>query len=89
MLTGDSTDNIPGLFKMVGVKALAKTKAPIQEMDSPLEMYQYVRSVYANGYENVGMCMDDMDEVLDDWLTRIGGQLWIRREAGEVYATPS
>ena len=28
MLTGDATDNIPGLFKMVGVKALAKTKAP-------------------------------------------------------------
>ena len=89
MLTGDSTDNIPGLFKMVGVKALAKTKAPIQDMTDPLEMYQYVRSVYAEGYENVGMCMDDMDSVLDDWLTRIGGQLWIRREPGEVYATPS
>lgn len=88
MLTGDSTDNIPGLYKMVGVKALAKTKAPIQEMDTPLEMYQYVRSVYADGYESVGMCMDDMDNVLDDWLTRIGGQLWIRRAEGEVYATP-
>ena len=35
------------------------------------------------------MCLDEMDEVLDDWLTRIGGQLWIRRAEGEVYATPS
>ena len=88
MLTGDSTDNIPGLFKMVGVKALAKTKAPIQEMTTPTEMYEYVRSVYAEGYDNVGMCPDDKDEVLTNWLTKIGGQLWIRRAEGEIYAPP-
>lgn len=88
MLTGDSTDNIPGLFKMVGVKALAKTKAPIQEMTDPAEMYQYVRSVYADGYDKVGMCLDEKDEVLTNWLTMIGGLLWIRRSEGEVYAPP-
>ena len=88
MLTGDSTDNIPGLFKMVGVKALAKTKAPIQEMTDPVEMYQYVRSVYADGYDNVGMCLDEKEEVLTNWLTMIGGLLWIRRSEGEVYAPP-
>ena len=88
MLTGDSTDNIPGLFKMVGVKALAKTKAPIQEMTTPTEMYEYVRSVYAEGYDKVGMCPDDKDEVLTNWLTKIGGQLWIRRAEGEIYAPP-
>jgi len=89
MLTGDATDNIPGLYKMVGVKALAKTKAPIQDMTDPTEMYQYVRSVYAEGYDKVGLCPDEKETVLDDWLTRIGGQLWIRRAEGEVYATPS
>ena len=88
MLTGDSTDNIPGLFKMVGVKALAKTKAPIQEMTDPVEMYQYVRSVYADGYDQVGMCLDEKEEVLTNWLTMIGGLLWIRRSEGEVYAPP-
>ena len=89
MLTGDATDNIPGLFKMVGVKALAKTKAPLQSMTDPAEMYQYVRSVYADGYDKVGMCPDSKEEVLTDWLTRIGGQLWIRRQEGEVYGPPS
>lgn len=89
LLTGDSTDNIPGLFKMVGVKALAKTKEPLQDMTDPADMYQHVRSVYADGYDSVGMCLDEKEEVLTDWLTRIGGQLWIRREAGQVWSPPS
>lgn len=88
MLTGDPTDNIPGLFKMTGVKALAKTKAPLLELDTPADMYAYVRSVYAEAYDKVGMCPDDKEEVLTNWLTRIGGQLWIRRAEGETYAPP-
>ena len=88
MLTGDATDNIPGLYKMTGVKALASIKAPLHDMTDPTEMYQYVRGVYGDAYDKVGMCLDTKEAVLTDWLTRIGGQLWIRREVGETYAPP-
>tara|TARA_R110000868_G_scaffold255828_1_gene512477 strand:- start:3148 stop:3894 length:747 start_codon:yes stop_codon:yes gene_type:complete len=88
MLTGDPTDNIPGLFRMVGMKASAKIKAPLEEMTDPVAMYDYVRSVYADGYDKVGMCLDDKDEVLDNWITRIGRQLWMRREVGELWVPP-
>ena len=85
MLTGDATDNIPGLFKMVGKKAMAKIKAPLQELETPIEMYAYVRSVYCAGYAEVGMSLDSMDEVVDAWLLRIGGCLWMRREEGQTW----
>lgn len=88
MLTGDSTDNIPGLFRMVGTKASAKIKAPLEEMTDPVAMYDYVRSVYADGYDKVGMCLDDKEQVLDNWLIRIGRQLWMRREVGEMWEAP-
>jgi hypothetical protein len=89
LLTGDPTDNIPGLFKMVGMKATAKIKAPLEEMTNPVEMYEYVRSVYSDGYDKVGMCLDEKEEVLDGWLVRMGRQLWMRREAGEMWEFPN
>lgn len=89
LLTGDATDSIPGLFKMTGKKAMPKVKAPLQEMDTPLEMYDYVRSVYRDAYESVGMCLDSMDEVVDNWLLKIGRGLWMRRQEGELWTPPS
>ena len=89
MLTGDATDNIPGLFRMVGVKATKKVVEPLDEMDTPLEMYNYVREQYLAGYDKVGMCLDERDEVVDNWLRSIGRCLWIRREEGEVWDAPS
>jgi hypothetical protein len=46
MLTGDTSDNIPGLFKFTGKKATAKIKAPIEEMTTKEEMHEYVKDVY-------------------------------------------
>lgn len=89
MLTGDSTDNIPGLYKRVGMKASAKIKEPIADMFTPEEMYAYVRSVYMVGYDRVGMCLDEADSVVDDWLLRQGRMLWIRREEGEMWHAPT
>jgi len=78
LLTGDSTDNIPGLFKLTGKKALAKTKAPIQEMTDVAEMYQYVHGVYAEA----------LDDDPTDQLLTIGRLLWIRREPGQIWEAP-
>jgi len=89
LLTGDSTDNIPGLHKRLGKKVMKRVWEPLSEMYNPEEMYAYVHSVYSAAYEEVGMCLDDRDEVLTDWLTRQGQQLWIRRTEGEVWLPPS
>jgi hypothetical protein len=89
MLTGDATDNIPGLFKMVGVKATKKVIEPLHELETPEEMFAYVRDVYLEGYDKVGMCPDEREVVVDNWLKHIGRCLWIRREAGEMWDGPT
>jgi hypothetical protein len=88
MLTGDSTDGIPGLFKMTGKKAMPKVKAGLRELETPIEMYAYVRSVYCDAYAGLGMCLDDMDETVDRWLLSIGRCLWMRREEGQLWVAP-
>lgn len=88
LITGDSTDNIPGLFKRVGWKATKKFIDPIDFMHTPEEMYDYVRNVYLEGFEKVGMMLDQKDEIVDDWLLRQGRQLWIRREPNELWEPP-
>jgi hypothetical protein len=47
-LIGDSSDNIPGLKKIKGRNATKKIKLPIQTMDDPLDMYNYIQSVYGD-----------------------------------------
>jgi len=89
LLTGDSTDNIPGLYKRLGKKVMASVKEPLEYMDEPAEMYAYVRQVYADAYDSVGMCLDDKDEVIDNWLLRQARQLWIRRAEGEMWDAPA
>ena len=88
LITGDATDNIPGLFKRLGQKATRKLLDPIEDMYDPAEMYAYVRNVYAEAFDKVGMCVDEKEQILDDWLLRQGRQLWIRRQEGELWAFP-
>jgi len=46
-LIGDwSTDNIPGLKRITGKVATKKLKSPLQDMESPLDMYEYVDELY-------------------------------------------
>lgn len=89
LLTGDSVDNIPGLFRMVGVKATQKVIEPLYELDGPEEMYAYVRDQYLAGYDKVGMCPDDREATVDKWMSHIGKCLWIRREEEEMWDAPS
>lgn len=89
MLTGDSTDNIPGLFRMTGKKAAKKFYEPLEFMDTPEEMYAHVREIYSDAYDSVGMCPDAKEETLDSWLLKIGRCLWIRRERDQMWEFPN
>ncbi len=86
LLTGDSTDNIRGLFKRTGVKAMAATKEPLEYMDDPVEMYAHVKQVYMDAVEKKHMSSDEAD--VDRWLDEQGKLLWIRRQENETWAAP-
>jgi len=86
LLTGDSTDNIRGLFKRTGVKAMAATKEPLEYMDDPVDMYAHVKQVYMDAIEKKRMSSDEAD--VDRWLDEQGKLLWIRREEGQTWAAP-
>ena len=88
LLTGDATDNIPGLFRRLGQKATRTLLDPIEDMFEPAEMYAYVRDVYSQAFDKVGMCVDEKEQILDDWLLRQGRQLWIRREPEQMWEFP-
>lgn len=65
-LTGDSTDNIPGMYKILGKKATKKYLNQIDECLTSDEMYQIVDTIYEGDPR---------------WLTS-AKLLWIRREEG-------
>lgn len=69
MLTGDATDNIPGLFKKTGQKATAQWKMPLDGMTRDSEMRAYIRDVYKD----------------DEFVDTIGKLLWIKRERGDFW----
>jgi hypothetical protein len=88
LLTGDGTDNIPGLFKLTGQKAMPPLKKPLDGMNEPLDMWNHVFQVYCDAYDNVGMALGDRDVVCRKWLTEIGQLLYIRKEEGEMWTPP-
>ena len=74
-LTGDSTDNIPGLKKRTGRIATKKIKQPINDLDVPFDMFNYVSSVYGN--------LDWMDIAGCLWIRREQNQTWVPPTKGE------
>lgn len=69
MLTGDSTDNIPGMFRKMKVKATSQWLDPLDGMTRNTEMLAYIRDVYKD----------------DEFVQMIGSLLWIKREAGAFW----
>lgn len=65
ILTGDSADNIPGLFRKMGQKATSKYTSPLDKMDDPLDMFNYCVECYKGDVE---------------WVKWLGNLLWIKRE---------
>ena len=96
MLSGDSTDNIPGLFSSLGVKATAKWLSPLDEMDTPEEMYSYVREVYLHhAQEKLHKKLTKGSQfrlheepVLDGYLLLLGTLLWIQRKEDGLWSPP-
>lgn len=68
LLTGDSSDNIPGLFRKTGIKASAQHKMPLEGMTTDREMLAYIRDIYKD----------------DEFVALMGKLLWIKRERGEA-----
>lgn len=74
LLTGDATDNIPGLFKLTGKKAMAKMKNALAEFETDRELYEYVRKCYAEAMPCSSRELSGWDVV----LLEIGQLLWMR-----------
>lgn len=67
-LTGDSVDNIPGLKKSIGKVATKKKKQVLQELESELGMYHWVRECYEGfDFTPIAQCL---------WILREEGKLW-------------
>ena len=73
LLTGDSTDNIPGLFKLTGQRAAVKYKRHLDTLETDREMYGWVKNVYVEAF-GCGE-LNDVDAV----LLEIGRLLWMAR----------
>lgn len=65
IITGDSTDNIPGIFKKRGIKASKKFLEPLDEMTRVGEMYGYVLGLFEDDKAHVDL---------------MGKLLWIKRD---------
>lgn len=77
LLSGDSTDNIPGLYKLTGKKLLKPIREGLNSLHTSLEMWEYVKGVYAkNGMKD------------ENILIQIARLLWIQREENEVWFPP-
>ncbi len=73
MVTGDSTDNIPGIPGM----GPAKAKKALDDVSTD-ELYGTVFALYVQGYG------DEAEQA----LLEMGRLLWIRREEGELWTPP-
>jgi hypothetical protein len=87
MITGDTADNIPGLYKITGIRALAKIHSPLASMSKELDMWHYVVNVYqaACAKKEVKMSMEE----LITKLTEIGQLLWIWHKKDNLWQPPS
>lgn len=81
LLTGDSTDNIPGLYRVTGVRAWKEMKDDIAILRTPESCYEYVYSVWKEA----------ADDTLDvtETLTELGRLLWMRRYPEELWKPPT
>lgn len=53
ILTGDSTDNIPGIYKKLGIKATKRITGQVDTLSSTRDMYDYVVDCYKGDVEHV------------------------------------
>jgi len=68
-LTGDSTDGIPGLYKITGDKATRLKKFTIDKCENPQDMWEAVKIFWGQDYQEELMITANL--------------LWIKRQEGE------
>lgn len=66
LITGDTSDNIPGLYRRKGRKAEKRLLARLDDLTDERDMYQYVLALFGT------------DEA--DFLSMTGKLLWIKRD---------
>jgi 5'-3' exonuclease len=84
-LTGDSTDNIPGLFKLTGQRATKKIKAPLQDLDTEEEMWVHVVHEYHMACMEKGIPTPDVS----DKFRVAAACLWISHGDRETWEPPT
>lgn len=65
ILSGDSTDNIPGMFRKLGKKATSRYTNPLDKMTATKDMYAHVVECYEGDSAFVNL---------------VGSLLWIKRD---------
>lgn len=84
VLTGDTTDNIGGCYK-IGKQRAAKLLAGLDDSSTALEFYGVALDAYtssiveygpATGYEHLGACAALLENARLLWMLEYPGQLW-------------
>lgn len=92
LLTGDPSDNIPGLFKITGVKVndWKPYFYQISEKGSNLEKWNYVVKVYRDALSPEGEPeLPGTETSIKQKLRETGQLLWIRRKQFEFWEPPN
>ena len=89
LLTGDATDNIPGLFRLTGQRATAVLKKAVREADDEIGMYAIVLDVYADSIMAQGEGYDAAYTKAEEMLAEIGQLLWMRHTPNETWTPPT
>ena len=55
ILTGDTADNIPGIFRHMGIKCKAEYLYPLEGMRKEKDMYNYVLNIYKGDWRHVNL----------------------------------
>lgn len=91
LLTGDATDNIPGLYRITGTRASAAMKARIDEEREPAAMYDIVFSIYKEALQ----ALEEEDRTVSitnsnvaSIIQELGRLLWMRRTENELWQRP-
>ena len=88
ILTGDSGDHIPGLFKCTKTKASKKIKEGLDEAeDKEAYILKVWYAAHVQALADKGYQLDEMDvwTRVRKEINEIGGLLWIQRVKGEIW----
>jgi hypothetical protein len=83
LLTGDDTDNIPGIYRVGKVKA----EAALLDCKNNVERYNKVLDMYYTACKGNKLRFETAKTV-EEIVLEIGRLLWIRRRVGEMWNPP-